>query len=181
MWQVPKSKWRLGIPIGGLVFLGLGVLGTIGFNVSMEVTSTDAFCTSCHESPSAWVADEWKEKSHFKSASGMVVGCHDCHIPKPFFQKVWVKGTSALSHVSHQVFNPYEDKVEFESKRKELAERVWAKMKATDSRECRHCHDVARMDFDAQSKKAAAMHKRIEKMGRTCIDCHEGLAHNKPK
>ncbi len=37
----------------------------------------------------------------------------------------------------------------------ELAERVWASMEASDSRECRNCHSYEAMDFDEQSPRSA--------------------------
>jgi nitrate/TMAO reductase-like tetraheme cytochrome c subunit len=38
----------------------------------------------------------------------------------------------------------------FESHRREMAEREWQRMKETDSRECRNCHNFEYMDFSLQ-------------------------------
>tara|TARA_R110001583_G_scaffold2670_5_gene18854 strand:+ start:139 stop:366 length:228 start_codon:yes stop_codon:yes gene_type:complete len=63
-----------------------------------------------------------------------------------------------------------------------MAERVWAIMKATDSRECRSCHSQARMDLESQGKQAHRKHQpeRMASRGETCIDCHQGIAHELP-
>ena len=68
---------------------------------------------------------------------------------------------------------------------KELAGREWERMKANDSRECRNCHDFQAMDFTRQSKRGADAHSTqlatgINEGGKTCIDCHKGIAHRLP-
>ena len=69
----------------------------------------------------------------------------------------------------------------FLSKRRELAEREWARLKANDSLECRNCHHVESMDFTLQSPRAQAMHSTLLASGeKTCIDCHKGIAHHLP-
>ena len=61
-----------------------------------------------------------------------------------------------------------------------MAERVWASMKASDSHECRNCHDYATMNFAKQHKNAQEVMKKALKEGRTCIECHRGIAHKQP-
>ena len=53
-------------------------------------------------------------------------------------------------------------------------------MKANDSKECRNCHKVDRMNFNDQRSVAARMHQKIQTEGKTCIDCHKGIAHQLP-
>ena len=48
MWRRPTSWWRFGIPAGGLVTFVAGILFWGGFNWTLEMTNTEAFCTSCH-------------------------------------------------------------------------------------------------------------------------------------
>jgi hypothetical protein len=62
-----------------------------------------------------------------------------------------------------------------------MAERVWATMKRTDSRECRTCHDFSTMKFEDQDRFAARKHQAAMKSGETCIDCHKGVAHRLPE
>ena len=68
----------------------------------------------------------------------------------------------------------------FEAYRWNMATRVWAKMKASDSRECRNCHDFENMDLDEQDRSARKRHGRAPEKGQTCIDCHKGIAHIEP-
>ena len=69
----------------------------------------------------------------------------------------------------------------FEAKRLQLARNVWRAMKTTDSRECRNCHDFESMDFTAQQSRARDRHAQADKEGKTCIDCHRGIAHQLPE
>ena len=71
-------------------------------------------------------------------------------------------------------------KEKFEAHRYEMAKRVWTRMKQTDSLECRNCHQAASMDADKQSEKARARHAKARAEGKTCIDCHFGIAHKEP-
>ena len=53
-------------------------------------------------------------------------------------------------------------------------------MKSTDSRECRNCHHYDSMDYAEQGRRANAQHAKGFSEGRTCIDCHKGIAHALP-
>jgi cytochrome c-type protein NapC len=72
-------------------------------------------------------------------------------------------------------------KEKFEAKRLELAEHEWARMKGSDSRECRNCHSFDGMDTEKQKLRGSKMHKIAQDEKKTCIDCHKGIAHHKPK
>ena len=79
------------------------------------------------------------------------------------------------------VFGSIRPREKFLEKRLELAQREWERMKANDSLECRNCHNYAAMDFTRQSARAAAAHERgLGELGKTCIDCHKGIAHTLP-
>ena len=54
-------------------------------------------------------------------------------------------------------------------------------MRKTDSRECRNCHDFNSMELGEQDKYARKRHERALRKGETCIDCHDGIAHNLPE
>ncbi len=68
----------------------------------------------------------------------------------------------------------------FNDYRWNMATRVWAKMKDSDSRECRSCHDFENMNLDIQDRSARKKHGRATEKGQTCIDCHKGIAHIEP-
>ena len=54
-------------------------------------------------------------------------------------------------------------------------------MKATDSAECRNCHNVNAMDIHKMTTPAQQGMMPGLQAGLTCIDCHKGIAHHLPK
>jgi cytochrome c-type protein NapC len=155
--------------IAGIVFWG-------GFNWTMELANTEAFCVSCHEMRDN-VYKELQSTIHFSNRSGVRATCSDCHVPKEWFFKVRRK-IQASNELFHHILGTVNTPEKFEAHRLELAQRVWATMKATDSRECRNCHSAAAMDPHKQSAAAQAMRNMA---GLTCVDCHKGIAHKLPK
>jgi cytochrome c-type protein NapC len=53
-------------------------------------------------------------------------------------------------------------------------------MEASDSRECRDCHGYSHMDLSEQERIARKRHNKAVDQGKTCIDCHKGIAHKEP-
>jgi cytochrome c-type protein NapC len=179
-WTALRSPAKT-MSVGALVVLG-GLMGVIfwgGFNWSMEMTNTEKFCISCHEMKDN-VYEEYTETVHYLNGSGVRAVCTDCHVPKEWVHKV-VRKVQATSELYHKLVGSISTKEKFEAKRLELAKRVWATMKATDSRECRNCHDNESMDFDKQESRSADRHEEGFDEGKTCIDCHKGIAHKLPK
>ena len=162
----------------GVVLFFTGVASVVGFSVTLDNTNTTEFCTSCHSLQ--WVAEEYKQSVHYKNSSGVGAGCPDCHVPKQFGLKVLAK-LGAYSDILHEVKGTIDTKDKFEARRWHLAERVWEEMAANDSRECRSCHDFTNMDFQEQDKFARKKHQKAHKRGKTCIDCHKGIAHHQPE
>ncbi|MGA9333030.1 MAG: NapC/NirT family cytochrome c, partial [Rudaea sp.] len=58
---------------------------------------------------------------------------------------------------------------------------VWAWMKSTNSQACRNCHSYESMSAEAQEPTKYKKHMEAEAAGKTCIDCHKGIAHHLPK
>ena len=69
----------------------------------------------------------------------------------------------------------------FEEERLSMAMREWRRMKKTDSRECRNCHEGDSMDLDKQESRSADRHEEGFDENQTCIDCHKGIAHHLPQ
>jgi len=172
----PSARYSL------LALLGVGCLAGIvllgGTYYAFEVTSSPQFCANaCHEMRT--VTAEYQQSPHYNNRSGVRAQCADCHIPKPLLPKLEKKLLSVgelWGKVSGTIATPEK----FAAKRLELAQLEWARMKATDSRECRSCHQVAGMATAKQTPRAVAMHTLIGEDGRTCIDCHKGIAHQLP-
>ena len=162
--------------IGGIVFWG-------GFNTAMELTNTERFCIGCHEMRDN-VYQEIQPTIHFTNRSGVRAICSDCHVPHDWTHKM-ARKMQASKEVWGWIFGTIRTREKFLAKRRELAEREWARFKANDSLECRNCHEFQAMDFTRQSKRGADAHSTALAAGRnagdkTCIDCHKGIAHRLP-
>ncbi|MBF0427940.1 MAG: NapC/NirT family cytochrome c [Magnetococcales bacterium] len=179
MWPAERSlfsRWS------STALVGVGALSMlvflIGFNHFLDHTNTLEFCISCHEMETT-VYKEYLESPHYKNPSGVRATCPDCHVPKPFWPKM-VRKVMALNDIYHTIKGSVDTPEKFNAKRKEMAERVWATMVATDSRECRSCHDLKSMKFEEQRPRAQTKHPEAIQEGKTCIDCHHGVAHRAP-
>jgi nitrate/TMAO reductase-like tetraheme cytochrome c subunit len=182
IWRRPRVWFLLGIPLGGFLMFFVGAIALGAFNTVMGHTNTLEFCTSCHEMQD-FVYEEYKKTVHYQNASGVRAVCSDCHVPKPWGAKVMRKIQASFRELPHKVMGTIDTREKFEARRLELAEHVWAGMKATDSRECRNCHSLASMQLADQDKSARKKHtveRKLEK-GETCIDCHKGIAHELPE
>jgi cytochrome c-type protein NapC len=176
LWSKIRNRAYWSILIVGMV---VGVIFWGGFNTAMEATNTMTFCISCHEMRDN-VYQEYKETVHYKNPSGVQATCSDCHVPKPWVYK-FVRKIKATNELYHKALGTIDTREKFEARRLHLAERVWASMRATDSRECRNCHDFNSMDLAEQDSYASKRHIRAQEKGETCIDCHDGIAHELPE
>ena len=167
------SAWTL--LVGGIV---LGILFWGGFNWAMEATNNEQFCISCHEMKDS-VYQEYKNAIHYSNRTGVRATCPDCHVPKDWVHKV-VRKIQATNELYHKAMGTIDTREKFEAHRLELARHVWATMKETDSRECRNCHDYESMDYVAQGRRGREQHSTGFDEGKTCIDCHKGIAHELP-
>jgi cytochrome c-type protein NapC len=167
---------RKNIVIIIIIFVS-GIIASSGFNSILAYTNEMEFCTSCHSMKIN--LEEYKETVHYKNASGVQATCSDCHVPKEFIPKMKAK-ILAYKDVLHEVLGTIDTKEKYEAHRWEMASRVWEKMQATDSRECRSCHDFDNMAFSEQDRSARKKHPRAQLKGQTCIDCHKGIAHEEP-
>jgi cytochrome c-type protein NapC len=156
--------------LAGIVFAGL-------FNVGLAYTNEMEFCTSCHSMQIN--LDEYKETAHYKNPSGVQATCSDCHVPKQFVPKMVAKVVAAKD-VFHEVIGTIDTPEKYEEHRWDMATRVWAKMKGTSSRECLNCHKFENMDLTEQSRSARNRHGSAPDKGLSCIECHQGVAHELP-
>jgi len=179
IWEImkqPSAHYSLGALlvigfIAGIVFWG-------GFNTAMEATNTETFCISCHEMEENVYA-EYKNTIHYSNPSGVRATCPDCHVPKQWHHKV-IRKIKASNELYHKILGTVDTPEKFAAKRLQLARSVWKTMKATDSRECRNCHDYKSMDYVKQGRRAFNAHPKGFDEGKTCIDCHKGIAHSLP-
>ncbi len=173
-----SRKVILGTTLGAaLFFMIVGVIFWGGFHTAMEATNTLDFCISCHEMEEN-VYREYTKTVHYTNRSGVRATCSDCHVPDPWVHKI-VRKVEASNEILHKVLGSIDTPEKFDAKRLQLARNVWKGMKATDSRECRNCHDFNSMNPEDQKKRSRKQHINGMQAGNTCIDCHKGIAHTK--
>ena len=175
-WFWSPSILSLGAILTGGVFLGILFWGA--FNWFFEVTNTERFCLSCHEMRD-YVFQEYRETIHYSNRSGVRATCPDCHVPKVWAYKL-ARKIQASNELLHKALGTIDTPAKFEAKRLELAMHEWVRMKETDSRECRNCHDYDYMDYSEQGQRSSRIHESGFSEGGTCIDCHKGIAHQLP-
>lgn len=161
-----------------LIFVA-GILFWGGFNTAMEWTNREAFCISCHEMQDN-VYREYQNTIHYANRSGVRATCPDCHVPKEWGPKM-IRKMQASNEVLHKILGSIDTPEKFNAKRLELAKHEWERMKKTDSRECRNCHNFESFDYAEQGRRSAKMHQTGLNEGKTCIDCHKGIAHTLPE
>jgi len=158
--------------LAGIIFWG-------GFNTGMEMTNTLEFCITCHEMRDT-VYKEYKETIHYSNRTGVRAICSDCHVPKDWVHKMIRKSQASLE-VWGKITGSIDTPEKFEAKRMQLATHEWARMKDSNSRECRNCHNFDAMSAELQKQTPYKKHMKAKEEGKTCIDCHKGIAHQLPK
>jgi len=173
----PSAKWS----ILALLVVGFfaGILFWGGFHTALEVTNTIEFCTGCHEMRDN-VYEEYKGTVHDANRTGVRATCPDCHVPKDWVHKI-ARKIQASNELYHKLVGTVDTKEKFEAHRMELATHVWKVMKDSNSRECRNCHSFKAMNSSKQSPRAQKNHAQAQLDGKTCIDCHKGIAHLLPR
>jgi cytochrome c-type protein NapC len=180
-----KSLWRnLAQKLAKVPALALLAAGAVGalvlilaYDVTMHATGTEEFCISCHSiRENTW--PQFQESSHFANASGVNATCSDCHLPKEFVPKL-VRKVQAAREVWGELRGVIDTPEKYAAHAPAMKAREIARLTANDSRECRNCHSAERMLLELQSVKAQEYHGAMERQGKTCIDCHQGIAHPK--
>ncbi|MEI8393277.1 MAG: NapC/NirT family cytochrome c [Rhodospirillaceae bacterium] len=176
MFVLPSTHYSLGAIL--LYGIGLGIVFWGGFHWVVELSNTETFCVSCHEH-SAFTMPEVQASKHYSNVSGVRATCYDCHVPREWLHKLATK-IYVSNELIHHFAGSMDSADKYEAKRQSMAQDVWRRMRETDSRECRNCHDYGAMNVRAQEGLAARQHELAAVRGVTCIECHMGLAHKLP-
>ena len=177
MLNKPSAKYSL-LAISVVSFI-VGILFWGGFHTGLEMTNSLEFCTTCHEMRDN-VYQEYKQTIHYSNRTGVRAICSDCHVPREWGPKMIRKAQASLE-VWGKLTGDIDTKEKFEKKRMELATHEWARMKANGSQECRNCHNFDAMSSELQKQTPYKKHMKAKAEGKTCIDCHKGIAHHLPK
>ena len=156
----------------------LGIIFWGAFNTAMEETNNMDFCITCHEMKEN-VYQEYRHTIHYSNRTGVRATCPDCHVPREWKHKL-LRKIQATNELMHKVLGSIDTPEKFQAKRLELASHVWETMKDTDSRECRNCHNFSAMNMERQQSRSRTIHSLSQQRGKTCIDCHKGIAHHLP-
>lgn len=156
----------------------------VSFGPHWSATSNaqDGQCLTCHEDEGK--AENWQHSLHMLENLTCVT-CHDIHSAQDKVldvrqqaevctvchkaQKQGIHGMArraARNPACTECHNPHDH----ETPRTEML--------ANQSAGCSTCHDLVRMAGQARvSDKAKSYHKVMARPARTCLDCHEGVAH----
>jgi cytochrome c-type protein NapC len=173
----PSAKYSI-LAISSVSFV-TGIIFWGGFNTGLEMTNTLEFCITCHEMRDN-VYKEYKETIHYSNRTGVRAICSDCHVPKDWVHKM-IRKSQASFEVWGKITGSIDTPEKFEAKRMKLATHEWARMKESNSRECRNCHNFDAMSAELQKQTPYKKHMKAKEEGKTCIDCHKGIAHQLPK
>lgn len=160
-----------------LILVGMltGLAGWASFDFAMHATSTETFCLSCHEMrENPW--PQLQKTVHYANAAGNHATCSDCHIPQEFLPKI-VRKIEASREVWGSIIGLIDTPEKYAAHAPVMKAREIRRLRANDSQECRNCHVVERMQLALQSAKARQYHGAMAENGKTCIDCHAGIAH----
>ena len=169
----PSAKYSIAALVGGGIIVG--VAGWLTFDATLAATSTEEFCISCHEmEANPWA--QMQRTSHFSNAAGLHATCSDCHLPKEFVPKM-IRKVEASREVWGTLMGIIDTPEKYAAHTPKMKAREIARLQANDSQECRNCHNTQRMLMASQSAKAREYHQAMKTNGKTCIDCHSGIAH----
>jgi len=170
-----NGRWPV---VLGLLAAG-AVIGAAGIIVSVEgnrLTSTDAFCRSCHSMQFVANDPRFLASAHHTNAVGVRPSCGDCHIPKTnWFVETWTHVSSGTRDVIADWTHNYSDRKTWDERRIALAHEVRDMMRAQDSVTCRSCHNAAAIR--PTSERGRAAHALLHQGRMTCIDCHFNIVH----
>lgn len=170
----PAVGWSV-LSLGGLGII-IGAISVVGFEYSLSASSTEEFCTSCHEM-SAQPYKVIQETAHYNNRTGVRPTCSNCHVPHEFIPKM-IRKIEAAREVYGHLLGTIDTPEKYAAHLDTMKDREINRLKANDSQECRNCHDEARTNFALQTAKAQQYHQAVEHQNKTCIDCHQGIAHD---
>ncbi|WP_423129509.1 SUMF1/EgtB/PvdO family nonheme iron enzyme [Gaoshiqia sp. Z1-71] len=157
-----------------VLFIGFsfGILVLIGFNRSVEYTSTNEFCESCHVHPH--VFESWKLSSHYDNPSGIQVKCVECHLPPKGHGYLKEKARLGMKDIYGYLFKDHESfNWEAKSTVEEAQHFVYKEA-------CIKCHvNLFPLALTKEGQEAHLYYSQREDELR-CINCHLFVGHFNP-
>lgn len=161
-----KKKLLIGL-VAGVPLLAFG---------SVELTSTPAFCRSCHEIEPVYLG--WSRSPHAPVKGKERADCRDCHLPSwtnPL-AVVWAKLTHGFKDAYHH----------YASEETRRAKDFYFRLKQSASREvssdtCLGCHeevlDPSKDVIESEDGTVRGLHTAKEIRKLACTMCHKNTGH----
>ncbi|MDZ7373439.1 MAG: SUMF1/EgtB/PvdO family nonheme iron enzyme [candidate division KSB1 bacterium] len=157
-----RVEWFL---LGSLAGVGLA----LGLHWGSVLTSSDAFCDSCHVHPHA--TRSWKESSHFRNPSGVVTHCTECHLPPRGPVRWREKVRLGAKDLYHTLFRPAEG-IDWNERG-----RTARAVSYTYDAACLRCHKDLFPPQLSKKGEQGHIHYLQQKTKVACIRCHLGVGH----
>ena len=161
----------------GLIGLLVGVFVMAVFDSTMNKTSTNDYCMSCHTHVQADA--DWKKSPHYNSHSGVMTDCAQCHLPpkeEGLLKYYTAKGKMGIKDIwSKWTKDP--ETIDWESKRSlENARKI------VYNSSCEKCHVNLYPEGISDDGITAHLHydDNAKKLGLDCVSCHLNVGHDMP-
>lgn len=141
----------------------------------------DLPCLACHEPQTR---GDWQHSLHMLNSLTCVT-CHDIHaeVDRVLFEERQAEVCTGchedLKKGLHGLEGaPQSDPPCSVCHDPHNHETAQPRMQGNESAGCRHCHDLEEMTDDPLvSTRARDYHQAMQEPGRTCLECHQGIAH----
>ncbi len=167
-----KKKKVLLIFLPGII---LGLFLSFTVKKTFTLTSTDKYCSSCHNHPKA--TQSWEQSVHYNNKSGIKVHCVQCHLPPKekgrFMAKIKIGSSHLWSHL-------FKDSANFNWEEKSKPENAVNHVYETS---CINCHQTLLPNSSNKRREKAHLYYFDKKKTGDiqCINCHITVGHKKPK
>lgn len=157
-----------------LLFIAGGLTFTLFLAISkktIEYTSTNEFCASCHVHPHADAT--WKLSVHHNTPSGVSVKCVDCHLP-PEDQNVYFLYRKAYHgfHDFYMYLTTDPEEIDWEAKRT-----VEASKRFVYEDGCKKCHtNLFPSTLNTLGSESHLKYLR-DPESTSCVKCHHEMGH----
>lgn len=155
---------------------GLSVLLLLGlFNKTMQYTSSNEYCASCHVHPHAEAS--WKLSVHNNTSSGISVKCVECHLPpeEEKFRFITRKAYHGINDL-YVYYTKDIDKIDWAEKR---TREVSAGFVYEEG--CKKCHsNMFPSTLNVLGEEAHLKYMR-DPENTSCLQCHQEVGHYRGK
>lgn len=157
-FDMSKTEDKLKLVI---IVCGLLTFIVVAAMVGLELTSTPAFCSLCHNAMQADYVT-WQASSHSE------IACVKCHMEHNYFKKL-IQKVGFVGHLTDYASGHYQHE------KLDKGEPITMVSPMPDER-CEYCHSIKNRNFTL-SGDLIVPHELHGEKGVQCITCHSGVAH----